>query len=296
MTAGQQEFSLRGDINEQFAGLLLSELAFVTRVRRPLDVGHDLICVLKEPDERNPDYLRAGPSFTVQVKSNYDHLRFTNENEVQWLKNQEIPFFVCVVDRDNFSIEFYSTWNVHNSYLWCAPAQLTLKLNELINPDEPTYPRTKPKCRKKQFVPLGEPILKILITDIWDSEKINYLRGILKSWILLEQENIVNIRAKMHWVVGCVSYETNQNIPQARNLFVYYNLHNLQFYVRNLGRTTTLLRLALDHAFEGKEREFVTKVQVVDVLDEFLKTYMDQFDPEVRILLQELQKKKESQY
>ena len=291
MPSGQIEFSQRGEINEQFASLLLSELAFVTRVSRPMDVGHDLICVLKEPDERNPDYLRAGPSFTVQVKSNHDPLRFKDENEVQWLKNQDIPFFVCVADRESFSIALYSTWNVHNSYLWCNPEKLTLKLDESIDPVTPTYPRQKPKCQEKQFVPLDKPILIIDHTDIWDSVKINHYREILKMWVLLEQENIVNIRAKMHWVVGCIAYETNATMPQDYNLFVYYNLGlNERFYLRNLGRITTLLRLSFHHAYQGKEQDLVPNPQVIEALDELLEAYWDHFDPEIRALLQGLQK------
>lgn len=295
MPSGQTEFSQRGEINEQLASLLLSELAFVTRVSRPMDVGHDLICVFKEPDSRNPEYLKAGPSFTVQVKSNHEPLRFKNENEVKWLKNQEIPFFIGVVDREGFSIALYTTWNVHNSYLWCNPAKLTLKLDEVIDPIKPTYPRSKPKCREKQFVPLGKPILNINKADSLDKEKIKHFRDILKNWILLEQENIVNIRAKMHWIVGCTAYESNTTVPPDRNLFVYYNLsQNERFYLRNLGRITALLRLALHHTFGGKERDTVGDERKVDVLDELLAAYWDHFDPEIRILLQELQEKTES--
>lgn len=73
MPAGQTEFSQQGEVSEQFASLFLSDLAFVTRVRRPMDVGHDLICVLKEPDCREKQTVPLGrPILAIGIADIWD--------------------------------------------------------------------------------------------------------------------------------------------------------------------------------------------------------------------------------
>lgn len=60
-----------GDRNELIAEFVLNTFAFTTRVPRQEDVGHDLLCVLSN---LKGDMFWAGPSFTVQVKSEHEPL------------------------------------------------------------------------------------------------------------------------------------------------------------------------------------------------------------------------------
>ena len=61
-----------GDNAELLAEFALNTFAFTTRVPRQEDVGHDLFCSLTE---RDGNLLRAGPFFTVQIKSDRSELK-----------------------------------------------------------------------------------------------------------------------------------------------------------------------------------------------------------------------------
>ena len=54
------------------AEFVLNTIAFTTRVPRPEDIGHDFVCALSELQD---GFYWAGPSFTVQVKSDRKPLK-----------------------------------------------------------------------------------------------------------------------------------------------------------------------------------------------------------------------------
>ena len=97
----------RGNSSEYIAQVVLNAISFAAYVPRQEDVGHDFICYLSEV--RGP-MLWAGPSFTVQVKSNMDPIVFEKDHELAWLEGLENPFFVAVVDRAEMRVNVYSTW------------------------------------------------------------------------------------------------------------------------------------------------------------------------------------------
>jgi hypothetical protein len=82
-------------------------IAFTTPVPRQEDTGHDLLCALAE---RHDEYLWAGPSFAVQVKSTTDPIEYTKPHLLEWIRNQENPFFVAVGNKKTLCVELYSTW------------------------------------------------------------------------------------------------------------------------------------------------------------------------------------------
>lgn len=96
-----------GDSAELLAEFILGSIAFTTRVPRQEDVGYDFFCVLAEKDA---ELLKAGPFFTVQAKKGRGKIAFEKEYEVDWIKKQENPFFICVTNSDSLSIDLYSTW------------------------------------------------------------------------------------------------------------------------------------------------------------------------------------------
>ena len=84
-----------GDRTELLLEFCLNTVAFTTRVPRQEDIGHDFFCVLSEIRD---NLIWAGPSFTVQVKSDSAPLVFEKPHEVAWVKDLENPFFLAVAD------------------------------------------------------------------------------------------------------------------------------------------------------------------------------------------------------
>jgi hypothetical protein len=214
---------------------------------------------------------------------------------VQWVTNQESPFFICVVDRKRLSIELYATWNIHNSYLWRRPEKISLRFNKGIDVEKPTYPRSESEARGRVTVPLGKPILKINIRDVNNEERFEGYRSVLKHWILLEQENIVNIRQKMHWIEGYVDYETNiMPLPNGRVIWLYFNLGaNRDAYTQNLTRMAAVYRLAWNDVLKKNDPEDVDRylappirLSQIFALETTLTAYWPELESEIPALLE----------
>jgi hypothetical protein len=264
MPGGQLKGPRSGVDAENLAALILDKLGYVIRVRREQDVGHDLICVLSELDGK---ILKAGPSFTVQVKANHHQIPYEQPYAVHWLENQELPFFVCAVNNEEQRLDLYSTWNVHNCFLWRAVKQVALVLDEPI-PEDFTYPRDS---REKQAIPLGKPVVSVSMEDIKNPASIRNLREVLRGWIELEQENIINSRVGFYFVVGSETYHTNEvlNSKGPWRIAFYYHPKNLNLCLRNYTRAAVSLRVTLgtDH------NENLGLSSYISSLDQTIRTY-----------------------
>jgi hypothetical protein len=107
---------LFGASAERLAEFIVGSFAFTTPVPYPVDVGHDFHCVLHRP-ATNRRTLRAGPAFSVRVKSRPGPVAYEAGPAAVWLSDQESPLFLCIVDRPTLTCELYSTWNIHNAHL-----------------------------------------------------------------------------------------------------------------------------------------------------------------------------------
>jgi hypothetical protein len=250
----------------------LSSMAFVTPVPRQEDVGHDLLCTLAERDGR---LIRAGPFFTVQVKSDREDLVFEKEHELDWIKNQENPFFLCIADRESLTIELYSTWNMLNGFLAKKAPRVVLVPG---GPNDECG-KVDTQAGPEQVIPLGKPVLRISVQDAMNKERAHDLSMILRDWVLIDRQNIVNRGAGMYWVVGPVSYDTNlspMGSGQTRVAF-YWNAKNLRECLLNFGRATTALRLVLAL---GVERERLPDwAHRIEGVEQVLGAFSDYLEP-----------------
>lgn len=273
-----------GDNAELFAQYVLSSFAFSTPILRQDDVGHDFYCVLSE---REGNLLRAGPFFTVQVKNERRNLIYEKTHEVEWIKKQDSPFFVCVSNRDDLTVELYSTWNRLNGFLLSDASKIILSFEPL----EIDYPNAFTKQDKtEQIIPLGKPILKVSLQEMLDNDKKEELKNVLKKWIEIDRENIVYSQTGMFWVVGPQKYETNV-LPNRGNDIIYFfwNPQNFEKCRLNFGRAATALRVVtkaviqIDNSIQSFEGERLKS------LDETLKRYSDILDPlAVKVLQKEI--------
>ncbi len=98
----------KGWESENLARFILSKFAFIANPSTVADdVGSDYMCTLfriKTIDKH--DYLIPKNSFAIQIKSNKENFDFTNQ--LDFLFNVEIPFFVGVSNRSELKMTIYS--------------------------------------------------------------------------------------------------------------------------------------------------------------------------------------------
>lgn len=269
-----------GDRGELLAESILSSIAFTVRVPRQEDVGHDLLCTIAE---REGNLQRAGPFFTVQVKSNRGSITYEKEHEVAWIQNQENPFFLCVAHRNDLTIEMYSTWNMLNGFLLKGAQRIILEPGGLdADYEEVTT------VAGEQRVPLGRPILRMSMNDAMDEGRAKDLGKVLREWVRIDSENIANRATGMYWVVGPGNYDTNKS-PLASTDFkisFFWNAENINICCSNFGRSATALRLVVRKAFGTNETQSWGENKL-GALERVLRSYSDQLEPLAKKVLKE---------
>lgn len=249
-----------GDRTELLVEFVLNTIAFTARVPRQEDVGHDLYCVLSE---LHGGLLLAGPFFTVQVKSNRDPIVFEKEHELAWIRDQQNPLFVAVGHRDTLRVDIYSTWSRLNGILRKGANKIVLELGD---PDAPYEPVSTAADGSEQRIPVGKPAVSVVLDEMMDEKRADHVRAILKGWIALDRQNIVNTNSGMNWVTGPTKYETNEPLGANCELvtWFYWNARNLPSCQLNFGRCATglrlVLRLALSEAGE-KDTPWLGRIQ-----------------------------------
>jgi len=279
---GARAYGFRiGDNAELLSEFVISRLAFAAKVPRTEDVGHDFLCSLAEREE---NMFKAGPFFTVQAKSNRDPIVFQKEYELEWIKNQENPYFLCIANRKSLSVEFYSTWSLLIGILHKSAKKIVLI------PGSESDPYKAPETEEdlsEQRIYLGKPILNIQAKDLVDDDTVGRYATILRQWIGIDRENIVNRYAGMYWIVGPNEYETNAPLPepfQPVGIFLW-NPRNLEKCKTNFGRSATALRVVIRAAL-GKKNEDAPEVSpmIID-LEKVLRSMNECLDPFAKDIL-----------
>ena len=204
-------------------------------------------------------------------------LIYEKSHEVTWIKDQHNPFFICISKPKDLSIELYSTWNMLNGFLARRADKIVLVPGK---PDDNYQQVTTLKDQSEQTIPLGRPILRISVQDTTNEQTIRRHRVVLREWIELDRENIVNRSAGMHWVVGPTEYETNKSWKNAGQLRIafYWNAKNLAKCRQNLGRTATALRLTIQKLGSQATAE-AQMTQQIHALEHVLTVHSDYLEP-----------------
>ncbi|MFH7010390.1 hypothetical protein ACHRV5_00875 [Flavobacterium sp. FlaQc-52] len=96
-----------GDLAEQLGILLLQNVALVAPIPRTEDVGIDVVATLIKPFD-GYKYI-AEDSFFVQIKSSSVTEIIFKDEQVKWLAELQLPFFIASVNRKTSIIYLYST-------------------------------------------------------------------------------------------------------------------------------------------------------------------------------------------
>lgn len=277
MPGGQLKNTRIGSPAERLAEYFLSGIAFTTPVPRQEDVGLDFYCVLALRHEDDP-MVFAGPSFTVQAKSRWQKVRYRKPVEITWIASQENPLFVCFADPKQSSFELYSTCALVPGLLHHGPRETVL---------EPGVAAIRANIRKDEndvlHIPLGRPVLSLTMDDVQDDDLARWA-VILEPWIRIDRQNIVNRRAKIHWVHWPLDHRTNEPLDDATRFEVgfYWNFKNLPSSQANLLRAATLLRLELDQLDASSEGVAFGTVEHRKALDELLNAFWAELGPTAR--------------
>jgi hypothetical protein len=225
----------RGNSSEYIAQVVLNAIAFAAYTPRQEDVGHDFVCYLSEV---RGSMLWAGPSFTVQVKSNRDPLVYDKEHELAWLDGLENPFFLVVVTREEMRVDFYSTWKRLVGLL-SRGARRRLLIPGL---HDAAYEGVQTEDdESEQQIPLDKPIVTVTAREIMEQACADRVRAVLRTWIELDRNNIVNRSAGFYWTLGIREWTTNEPIRPDVEWF-FSHPQNLEVCARNFGRSATALR------------------------------------------------------
>lgn len=272
-----------GDRSELLAEQLLAGFAFTTRVPRQEDVGADFFCSLIHQEEH---ILKAGPFFAVQTKSTTDPVVYEKVHELEWITNQENPLLLCVADRKALAMDVYSTWNLLCGVLNGWRGQK--KPNRILlvpDVDADTWPGVEDKDDGSQEIRLGKPIARVTDADIFDDGRMEQIANVIGDWVAFDRTNIVNRHAHMYWVVGPLTYQTNQS-PWASgqgSVAFFYHPANLQECAINLGRVAAALRLVLHHPqVDATKPPWPSRIST---LNELLRSHWELFDEPVRSFL-----------
>lgn len=189
-----------GDLAEQLGLLLLQNVALVSPIPRTEDIGIDAVATLIRHFD-GYKYI-AEDSFFVQIKSSSTTEIVFKGEQVKWLKELQLPFFIATVDRKLSTIYLYSTQYL-SDVLVMNPnrKEIILELTEIYDYE----------CSDTdEFIrlPIGPCILKWSLETIESNDNfINEFYHLLKSHVLITKKSIETRRIG---VVELITWETGK--------------------------------------------------------------------------------------
>lgn len=223
----------QGTRSEYLAQYVFSAFGTSIPVPHPEDSGVDLYCTLGEIIGKK---ILVSDYFMVQVKSIKNHLTYSGDDEIFWVASHKYPLLFCFIDKALSRIEIYQSTRI-------SLLRLEQKLESiLLVPDHDAEDIIYSSQSREATVPLGKPILSFTVEQIADSRWVGIARNTLKSWVMLDQENIDLRSTGFRTFRFPQSYETNVPLNGlSRFLGTFYKLE--QHDQRNVKFHDVLFRL-----------------------------------------------------
>lgn len=218
--------------SEYLAQYFLSALGVSVPVLRQEDIGIDFHCAITK--EVGPHKITFGAPFAVQVGSlggkDFVYGGYPDDDKekkkwrkegMEWLFAQEIPLFVCTIDRVNSIFRLYAT-----SPMWLLRINFPNPTEICLCPDERHDPLrdsrsadviTASKVHGDGYsyrVPLGNPIVKLTMADLEDKKQVNIgkAREALSFAAHFDQLNITYRRSGIrtsYWFLDIISNDAS---------------------------------------------------------------------------------------
>ena len=174
----------KGDWNEELGILLLKSLAAVAPIPRQEDFGLDAVGTLLRPIQNN--FVYAEDSFYVQLKSESKRPLSYRNQELEWLKNLQLPLFIGQVRRRDSSLHLIPA-HVLNEFFVMRDFRNFKELILRIHDDG----GDKRIANGESYeLYLGEPLLTINIKQASDNAFIEQAYHIIKDYLQLEHQNV----------------------------------------------------------------------------------------------------------
>lgn len=232
-----------GNRAELFATYVLSSVAAVIAVPRPVDFGVDLLCTLTR---QQGNALYAGRSFGVQVKSadspepRYGGLRNGTWRgyELEWLYGQDLPMLLCTVDLKQWRVKIYSL-----TRMWWVRYQMGRPGEVVLVPDLPIEEfegrSMSNRYRRKELplaadgsragdgycyhVPLGKPVVDVSVEDEQTHKWRDMIRTCLDRWVQMEARNVRHHQMGVPYTEEWVDWSPNEPPAFPSQLWHYFN-------------------------------------------------------------------------
>ncbi len=184
----------KGHSSEDLGNIFLRKFCAVAELRQEDDFGIDSIATLLKQESK---YLIPEESFGVQIKSVSINKVEYNDDEINWLLELDLPFFVCTVDKKTQSFSLFTLNRFHSTMT--LGTQININKVVLILGENPNYGNINIDIRfdendEKNDEPfeihLGNPILSANLGECESPEFIEKIYSIMKEWLLLEYEMI----------------------------------------------------------------------------------------------------------
>ncbi|MGG9971336.1 hypothetical protein ACQ33O_06045 [Ferruginibacter sp. SUN002] len=234
MSGALQPDFRQGNRSEYLAQYLLSYLGTTVCVPRQEDVGIDFNCAISV---NNGHIEEIKEQFHVQIKSNItDDIEFgevvkTGKDkkvrwknyELEWLFNLDNPLFVGIINKDDESLELYSTsfmwfnyWNrkfltikflpnTPNGDMEEIHAMADIDISEWASELETEVPKVK------TVVPMGPPVIKLTKDNVRQGDFIIQLKRLCRLAIQLEQANITYKKLRLPYFNWLHKISTNNH-------------------------------------------------------------------------------------
>lgn len=170
-----------GHRSEDIGVVFFRTFSAVSSIRQEDDTGNDLVSTLLRKDG---NLLFAENSFFVQIKSvSVTEVIYKND-EINWFINQDLPFFICTVDKEKDIIKIYTTNRAYQIIGGGSCSELKLLLD-----DSPVG--YLPNIRYEDdsaLISLGPPIIISSLQESFKESEAQRIYDILKIWSTLEHE------------------------------------------------------------------------------------------------------------
>jgi hypothetical protein len=204
-----------GTRSEYFAQCVFSAFGTSIPVPHPEDHGIDFYCTLTE---RVGQRSWAKASYAVQVKSTPQWVIEGHES-IECIIKHPLPLFFGVMDKKTLILRLYHT--APRFYVW-ATGKLPNRM-EMIMTEDPVGSGIPWNVETKfNLAPiLCIEMIKLAADDDYERNAYN----VLKTWIEIENQNLIRIQTGMYGWEMPQTYETNV-VPHSKNLPQFLPIHS----------------------------------------------------------------------
>jgi hypothetical protein len=280
MTGRRLKSFRKGDWNEELGVLLLKALAAVAPIPRQEDFGLDAVATLLRPDPKSR-CLYAEESFWVQFKSESGKPLLYKGQELEWLKNLQLPFFIGEVRRRDSTLRLFGAHKLNEIFVLRDFKELMIRLQ-----DQGKAKRHVDRERCEVF--LGKPILSFNMEQASDDRFVDHAYRMLQDYLRLEQQN-VNSRSlrfcrHIRWTTNRRVYSPDGELVALRKASAKDDLHGAcQSLVPGLQVISLYAKSTEDRVLKKRLRELVRHLRTIlttpEALDESGDAYQEWDDP-----------------